>query len=373
MKDLKEFNKKIQDFKIKEYKGGKRFINGDTIMARITPCLENGKTAYVDILNDNEIGFGSTEFIVLRGKEKKTTNEFVYYLTISPDIRKKAIKSMTGTSGRQRVQKEIFDKIKILLPPVQEQKAIANILSTLDKKIEINNQINETLEEMAQAIYKSWFVDFEPFQEGNFVESELGMIPEGWDVKKIKELGKVVLGKTPSTRKKENYGNKYPFIKIPDMHNKMYVTKTEKMLSEIGHKTQEKKLIPQNSVSVSCIGTVGLVTLNSVPSHTNQQINSIVCEDYLTEYLYFTMKNMKKTLNKMGSGGTTIGNINKGTFQKIKIIKPSDTVLQKYNNVVKPLFKNIKENLFQNQTLKKLRDTLLPKLMSGEIRVPQEE
>src|SRR3989344_7848844 len=140
MNCLSTYNKKIQSFEVSKFSGGSKFINGDTIMARITPCLENGKTAFVDILSDNEVGFGSTEFIVLSGKKGKTTNDFVYYLSISPQLRKEAIKSMTGTSGRQRVQNDLFEDIEIIIPSINEQSAIAKILSDLDSKIELNQR-----------------------------------------------------------------------------------------------------------------------------------------------------------------------------------------------------------------------------------------
>ena len=161
MSDLKEFNKKIQAFVDREFSSGSKFINSDTVMARITPCLENGKTAFVDILKKDEVGWGSTEFIVLSPKGGMTTEQFVYYLSISPEIRESAIKAMSGTSGRQRVDTDVFSKLKINLPPIEAQRAIAKILSDLDEKIELNHRMNKTLEFIAQALFKRWFVDAE--------------------------------------------------------------------------------------------------------------------------------------------------------------------------------------------------------------------
>src|SRR3989344_8121431 len=137
---LSPFNKKIQSFEVSKFSDGSKFTNKDTLMARITPCLENGKTAFVDILKEDEVGFGSTEFIVLSGKNGKTINTFVYYLSISPQLRKEAIKSMTGTSGRQRVQNDLFGDIELVIPPINEQTSIAKILSDLDSKIELNQR-----------------------------------------------------------------------------------------------------------------------------------------------------------------------------------------------------------------------------------------
>ena len=197
MTDLHPFNKIIQGYGFRDFSGGSKFINNDTLMARITPCLENGKTAFVDILDKGETGFGSTEFIVLSAKEGKTTPHFVYYLATSPLIRPTVIKSMTGTSGRQRADSDIFNQISINLPSIPEQEAIVNILKSLDDKIELNQQMNNTLEQIGQAFFKRWFVDFEfPDEEGEpyrssggeMVDSELGEIPKGWKVGRLEGI-----------------------------------------------------------------------------------------------------------------------------------------------------------------------------------------
>ncbi|MEA5146823.1 MAG: restriction endonuclease subunit S, partial [Candidatus Limiplasma sp.] len=182
MEKLSPFQKAIDGFELNNFNGGTKFRNGDTLLARITPCLENGKTAKVSILEEGEVGFGSSEYIVMRNKPGITDADFVYYLATSPAFRELAIKSMVGTSGRQRVQQDLIESAVMSFPPLPEQRAIAATLSCLDDKIELNNRMNKTLEEMAQAIFKSWFVDFEPFQDGEFVDSELGRIPKGWRV-----------------------------------------------------------------------------------------------------------------------------------------------------------------------------------------------
>lgn len=145
MDKLKPFTKKIPEVEKAEFSGGSKFCNGDTIMARITPCLENGKTAFVDVLNDGEIAFGSTEFIVMRAKEGVSDPQFVYYLATSPMFRNIAIKSMVGSSGRQRVQQSVLDELEFSIPSLDEQKQIGAFLALLDKKIAINNEINDNL------------------------------------------------------------------------------------------------------------------------------------------------------------------------------------------------------------------------------------
>lgn len=145
MDKLKPFTKKIPEKEKAEFSGGSKFCNGDTIMARITPCLENGKTAFVDVLNDGEIAFGSTEFIVMRAKEGVSDPQFVYYLATSPMFRNVAIKSMVGSSGRQRVQQSVLDELEISVPSLDEQKQIGAFLALLDQKIALNTEINDNL------------------------------------------------------------------------------------------------------------------------------------------------------------------------------------------------------------------------------------
>ncbi len=145
MDKLQPFCRDIPCYEFSEFFGGSKFRNGDTIMARITPCLENGKTAMVNVLDEGEIGFGSTEFIVYRAKEGLTVPDFVYYLINSPLVREPAIKSMVGSSGRQRVQTDVVESLEINFPSLSEQERIASILKSLDDKISLNNQINNNL------------------------------------------------------------------------------------------------------------------------------------------------------------------------------------------------------------------------------------
>jgi len=145
MDKLQPFTKKIPSTEHASFTGGSKFCNGDIIMARITPCLENGKTAYVDILKDGEIAFGSTEFIVMRAKPEISDSQFIYYLATSPMFRNIAIKSMVGSSGRQRVQQGVLDELELLVPPLEVQGKIGAFLALIDDKIALNNKINDNL------------------------------------------------------------------------------------------------------------------------------------------------------------------------------------------------------------------------------------
>lgn len=366
-------SKTIRNWNYEPYSGGAKFQNGDTIMARITPCLENGKHAFVSILDEGEIAYGSTEYFVFCGKEKVSDNDFVYYLTKTPLFRDTAIKSMVGSSGRQRAQMDVLENLKMFVPKdISDQRRIASILSSLDRKIELNNKINADLEEMAQAIFKNWFVDFEPFKDGKFVDSELGMIPEGWKVGCLGDMGAVVCGKTPSKSNSNYYGGDIPFIKIPDMHGNVFVENSEDRLTEEGSLSQIKKFIPPYSLMVSCIATVGLVSINTKPSHTNQQINTVIPHNKSALfYLYQYIKNNEELLKNMGRGGTTTLNVNTRSFSNIRLLIPSEIALEQFHRVVEGLFKKIELNLHESRTLSLLRDTLLPRLMSGELEVPE--
>lgn len=366
-------SKTIRNWNYEPYSGGAKFQNGDTIMARITPCLENGKHAFVSILDKGEIAYGSTEYFVFCGKEEVSDNDFVYYLTKTPLFRDTAIKSMVGSSGRQRAQMDVLENLKMLVPKdISDQRRIASILSSLDRKIELNNKINADLEEMAQAIFKNWFVDFEPFKDGKFVDSELGMIPEGWKVGSLGDMGTIVCGKTPSKANSIYYGGDIPFIKIPDMHGNVFVESSEDRLTEEGSLSQIKKLIPPYSLMVSCIATVGLVSINTKPSHTNQQINTVIPHNKSALfYLYQHIKNNEGFLKNMGRGGTTTLNVNTKSFSNIRLLIPSEIALEQFHGIVEGLFKKIEQNLHESRTLSLLRDTLLPRLMSGELEVPE--
>ena len=298
-------------------------------------------------------------------------SDFVYYLMC---IVGKELNYISKTSTAVPIiNKSTFSDWNIVIPEkVEDQRRIASILSSLDRKIELNNKINGDLEEMAQAIFKNWFVDFEPFKDGKFVDSELGMIPEGWKVGCLGDMGAVVCGKTPSKSNSNYYEGDIPFIKIPDMHGNVFVENSEDRLTEEGSLSQIKKLIPPYSLMVSCIATVGLVSINTKPSHTNQQINTVIPHNKSALfYLYQHIKNNEEFLKNMGRGGTTTLNVNTKSFSNIRLLIPSEIALDQFHGIVEGLFKKIELNMHESRTLSLLRDTLLPRLMSGEIEVPE--
>ena len=301
---------------------------------------------------------------------EETDSEFLYYLL---KYNKDNIASQGSGTTFAEVSGKTMKEIEVMVPKeTDDQRRIASILSSLDRKIELNNKINADLEEMAQAIFKNWFVDFEPFKDGKFVDSELGMIPEGWKVGSLGDMGTIVCGKTPSKANSNYYGGDIPFIKIPDMHGKVFVESSEDRLTEQGSLSQIKKLIPPYSLMVSCIATVGLVSINTKPSHTNQQINTIIPHNKSALfYLYQYIKNNEELLKNMGRGGTTTLNVNTKSFCNIRLFIPSDIALLQFHQIVEGLFKKIELNMQESRTLSLLRDTLLPRLLSGKIEIPE--
>lgn len=362
MENIKPFCRDVWEYSKEAFSGGAKFRNGDTIMARITPCLENGKIAKVSVLDKDEIGFGSTEYIVFRAKKGISDENYVYYLICSSAVKDSAIKSMVGSSGRQRVQINVLENLEIIVPPLIEQQKIGAFLKMLDDKIALNNRINDNLLQQVQALYKSWFVDYEPFN---------GIKPLDWTVGTVDDLAKeIVCGKTPSTKVAEYYGSDIPFITIPDMHGNTYAVTTERYLSTYGANSQAKKTLPKNSVCVSCIGTVGLVVLVTSESQTNQQINSIIPkDDYSPFYIYLLMQTLSEVISKLGQSGSTIVNLNKTQFGKIRVTVPSVTSMKAFDDLVSPSFALILENQKENNKLASLREELLPKLVSGKLDV----
>jgi type I restriction enzyme S subunit len=331
-------------------------------MARITPCLENGKTAFVDILDKKEIAYGSTEFIVLRNIQNESINKYVYYFTISPKFRNTAIKSMTGTSGRQRVQTDILKNLVFFIPKIEEQGKIVSILSSLDDKIELNNQINKNLEEMAQAIFKHWFIEFE-FPDGNgepykssggeMVDSKLGPIPRKWKIIKIKDEIDMKYGKNLPTNKLKKQG--YPVFGANGVMGYYY-----------------KYLYYNPQIIITCRGNGSGNIFKTLPKSfiTNNSIvlriknkDSVISKDYLKLYLINNNPYRFKT-------GSAQPQITIKNFNYFELLIPGKSVINQFQLIINAFEKIKYKNQKENNYLAKILDALLPKLMSGEIRVP---
>ncbi len=281
---------------------------------------------------------------------KVSKPKFIYYFLKTIDFTQFNAGSSVPTLNRNHIH-----ELDFLLPPLSEQTAIASILSSLDDKIDLLHHQNKTLEQLAETLFRQWFVE----------EAE-----ENWEVVKLEKLGKIICGKTPSKKIADYFNGDIPFIKIPDMHGKTFVFDSVDSLTEKGLNSQLNKTIPPKSICVSCIATVGLVVMNAKTSQTNQQINSIIPAKNIYRYfIYLKMLTMKDDLLAMASGGTATDNLNTGDFSKIDILRPNENQLKKFHETVNPLFEKIYTNQTQIRTLTQTRDTLLPKLMSGEVRL----
>ena len=277
---------------------------------------------------------------------------FLYYLLLTE---REALLVQGNGSIFTNLKTEILKEHIVNLPPLEEQKAIASVLSSLDDKIDLLHRQNTTLERMAETLFRQWFVE----------EAQ-----EDWEEKPLSFYGEIVCGKTPSKQNHSYFNGDVPFIKIPDMHGNPFIFKTEDTLTELGKSSQNNKTVPPYSICVSCIATVGLVSITTKPSQTNQQINTIVpCHSKYRYFLYLTMKASYDLLHAEASGGTATLNLNTGNFSRITVPLPPDSLLLEFESIVDKVFNKIYQNQAQIQTLEKLRDNLLPKLMSGEVRV----
>lgn len=362
MEKLRPFCRDIEEFEVAKYSGGAKFRNGDTLLARITPCLENGKTAQVRFLNDGEVGFGSTEYIVLRAKEGVSDSDYIYYLSTSPKLRDIAIQSMVGSSGRQRVQQDVLEKAELHIPPLDEQKKIVGILSALDDKIELNNKINRNLETQAQAIFKSWFVDFEPFKNGKFIDSELGKIPEYWQVVKFSEFLKPRIEKiNNSTITEYSVTNNGIFKRDEKFKKRLSGAKTfnkiiyyADMVFGMSREILNWGLMRDQIGSVSSAYTVFSV---------NTELVDLSYLEFFMRYHHEYFKSIIRLASREGQG------IDKAVLFNKCVIIPDTNAIARFLEILNSISNSRLAINEESRRLVQLRDALLPKLMSGEIDV----
>ncbi|PQQ66449.1 restriction endonuclease subunit S [Acetivibrio saccincola] len=345
MEKLIPFNRKIQGYEDAVFSGGTKFKNGDTLVARITPCLENGKTAYVDFLNDEEVAFGSTEFIVLRAKEGISDSRFIFYFAISDEFRDTAIQLMSGTSGRQRVDTEALKRKVFTLPPLPEQKAIAEVLSSLDDKIDLLTRQNKTLEDLAQAYFRKWFIED---------------IHNKICYKRFADVAEFSKGKKPREIIEEQRKGYVRQILIDTFDtDKEYYTRPEGMI--ISTETDILMVMDGASSGRVEIGFSGVVgsTIGMFRPKSDFKYPMFLYE-FLKSNEEFIMDN---------TTGSAIPHADKKLIFELEIPYFQEEKIQEFENFALVLFNKRQNNRRQIRTLTKLRDTLLPKLISGEIRV----
>jgi len=351
-------------------------IEGDIVFSRVGSIDRN---VYVD--KNHEGWMFSGRCIRVRADKNKVNTRYLSYYFKQNSFKKMMMNLAVGAT-MPSLNTKIMNSIELDLLSRENQDKIANILSAIDDKIQINNQINQELETMAKTLYDYWFVQFDfPDQNGKPYKSSGGKlvyhpelkreIPEGWGVETLKDFeSKIITGKTPSRANSDNFGGEIPFITIGDIRGNTFIYSTSETLTDLGASVQQNKYLPEGSLCVSCIATVGEIGFTTEWSYTNQQINSIVFEDETNRYyLYFALKNYFENANAIAKTGNTFANMNKEDFSGIRIILPRNEIKNNFHKITEPYFAQIKCLQGQNQELTQLRDWLLPMLMNGQVKV----
>lgn len=365
--------------------GGAKFAPGDTLMARITPCLENGKIARFRPSDETSLGFGSTEFTVIRGRDGITTDDFAYYLTAWAEFRQFAIGQMTGSSGRQRVPADSLAGFNVSVPPIPVQRRIANILGKLDDKIELNRRMNRTLEKMAAALFKSWFIDFGPVHakaEGrdanlpadivdlfpdSFEDSELGPIPKGWDVKPLDGIADYLNGLACQKHPAVEGQKSLPVIKIRELRQGI-TGNTDRASVDV----PPKYIAEDGDILFSWSGSLLVTIWCGGHGVLNQHVFKVTSARFPKWYFYHATKHHLDEFQRIASDkATTMGHIKRHHLTDAKMAIPDEKIMAKGTEVLGGIFEHRINASKQNRILALLRDTLLPKLLSGEIGLPE--
>ena len=328
MDKLRPFTKVVPSVEQAEFSGGTKFANGDTIMARITPCLENGKTAFVDCLKENEIAFGSTEFIVLRAKPGVSDSQFVYYLATSPEFRNVAIKSMVGSSGRQRVQQLVLENLELTVPKLPEQEKIGRFLAELDDKIALNERVNDNLQQQAQALFKSWFLNYEPWD---------GTAPNSWLHGKLGDYANIKRGGSPRPIQEYLSDSGLRWLKISDVTGLQtpFIIDIKDHIIEEGLK--KTVFLKAGSLVLSNSATPGIPKILDVDSCIHDGWLYFPESRFSNEYLYLYFKYIRQQLVNL-SNGSVFNNLKTDILKGYPTILPDEETLQRFDGIIKPMF-----------------------------------
>lgn len=352
MKDLKDGKRYCYPSSTRFNGGGAKFENRDTLFARITPCLENGKICQVNNLK-NGVGLGSTEFLVFRGKPQVSDADFVFYLSRWSEVRSHAEINLDGTSGRQRVPKDCFNELILNLPEdLKEQKVIANILSSLDDKIDLLQQQNETIEKMMNSLFKQWFV-----------EEAKGE----WGSKSLSGIATFLNGLACQKFPPKNEIDKLPVLKIKELSNGI-TDSSDWATTDV----KPEYVVRNGDVIFAWSASLMVKIWDGSDCILNQHLFKVSSNEYPKWFYYMWCKHhLDEFLAIAESHATTMGHIKRGDLDEAKVLIPSDEELDAMSEQMEPLIDKIIANNKQITSLTKLRDTLLPKLMSGEIRVTE--
>jgi type I restriction enzyme S subunit len=371
----------FKEDKLKFYNGecqDKYILKPNDVIVTMTDLSKTGDTLGYSALvphNDKRRYLHNQRIGLVEFMGKEIFPLFLYWRLRNKDYQNYIVSSASGTTVKHTSPNTIRS-FTLNLPPLLEQKAIADTLSCLDDKIELNNHINKNLEEIALAIFKSWFVDFEPFQDGEFEDSKLGRIPKGWRVGTISDLGDVIGGSTPSKACADYYTNNgIAWITPKDLsiNKNKFISKGEIDITDLGLKNSSAKIMPKDTVLFSSRAPIGYIAIAKNEVTTNQGFKSIVPKQNIgTAYVYYYLQNNIEVIKNRASG-STFKEVSGSVMKQIPALIPNDKVLKDFKNTCSLYFEKQMLLETQNQTLSELRDTLLPKLMSGEIRVPVKE
>ena len=351
MDKLQPFCRDVPSCDYEVFSGGSKFRNGDTIMARITPCLENGKTAKVNILDENEVGFGSTEYIVFRSKPGISDEDYLYYLICSPLVREPAIKSMVGSSGRQRVQTDVVQNLVIDVPSIAEQKRIGALLKALDDKIAVNNEINKNLQEQAQAIYQYMIVE---------------NADDSWAPGVLSDIAIVTMGQSPKGDTYNEDGVGTVFFQGRAEFGFRFPTRRL-------YTTDLKRMAQANDALMSVRAPVGDMNVAYEDCCIGRGLAAIRSKDGHQSFVLYTMFDLREELNVFNGEGTVFGSINRDALNSMPISIPPKVVLDEFEAIVAPMDAAIRNNYDEICRLEAIRDSLLPRLMSGELDISELE
>lgn len=290
----------------------------------------------------------------------RCANPFYVYYFLQQDSITRYVNSSTGQSAQPNINLNEISNLRIRLPSIDIQNCIVNILRSLDDKIELNNKINRNLEAQAQAIFKSWFIDFEPFKNGKFIDSELGKIPEGWKVGKLSDIANITMGQSPN-------GNSYNEKKIGMIFFQGRAEFGWRFPRNRLYTTAPKRIAERDSVLLSIRAPVGDINKTLERCCIGRGLASLTSNH--KTFLYYKMQSIRHLLDVYNGEGTVFGSINKNTLQEIRTIIPIDSEIIRFELKLKVVDELIRNNYIENLRLIKLRDTLLPELMSGKIDI----
>ncbi|PTQ84501.1 type I restriction enzyme S subunit [Trichococcus patagoniensis] len=344
-------------------------IKNDVLVAKDGSYLK-----HIFTVRENRQEAVLSSIAIFRPNTKIINSDYLKYFIINPVTKKMISENYVSGSAIPRIVLKDFKKIKIKVPSLEEQQAIARLLSTLDEKIEVNKQINKNLENMAQEIFKKWFVDFEfPNEEGEpykssggkMVESELGLIPVGWEVVQLKDIANITMGQSPK-------GSSYNEDGIGEVFYQGRTDFTQRYPNRRLFTTEPKRMANKGDILMSVRAPVGDLNIANEICCIGRGLSAINSKNENNSFLFYGLMKLKNTFDVYNGEGTIFGSINKNDLKSVKVIRPFRGYVREFEKIVSQFDKEYLILDSESRNLMKLRDTILPKLMSGEIRVPSE-